>query len=371
MPPAGIIATDHHHLPKKDSELAGVELLRFFSAFVVLVWHYQHFFYHGAWEPDTAAGLRPTLPLYSALSVVYDNGSLAVPVFWAISGFIFYWYYAEPIRSGAINFSVFLVRRFSRLYPLHFATLLLVAVGQYVYFRSHHETFIYSWNKPIWFASQLLLASNWFTRQPLTFNGPIWSVSIEVLVYLSFFAVAFRFGSRIWVAALFAAIFALCSNLHSFVSPDVFSCGMYFFLGGVARQLYGQTLAMPAAVVAAIVAVAAVAIGRYPLDGPWLLVIAISSVIVMTKLGQGVLRVPFRHLSFLGNATYASYLLHFPVQLLLVSIVDAMGWTRDIFFSPFAFVAFLTGVVGISLLVHRHFEMPAQALIRAAAKSRS
>ena len=58
-------------------------------------------------------------------------------------------------------------------------------------------------------------------------------------------------------------------------------------------------------------------------------------------------------------------------RLLLVSVVDAMGWTRDIFFSPVAFVAFLAGVVGISLFVHRHFEMPAQALIRAAAKSRS
>jgi peptidoglycan/LPS O-acetylase OafA/YrhL len=31
-------------------ELAGIELLRFLSAFAILVWHYQHFFFVGKFD---------------------------------------------------------------------------------------------------------------------------------------------------------------------------------------------------------------------------------------------------------------------------------------------------------------------------------
>jgi len=355
---------------KKNHELAGIEILRFVCAFGVLVWHYQHFFFRGAWNPDLGAALRPTLPLYSALFIFYDNGSLAVPFFWVISGFIFYWHYSASVRSGTVKFSDFLIRRFSRLYPLHFVTLIFAALGQFAYYESHRETFIYSWNKPIWFASQLLFASNWFTRQPLTFNGPIWSVSIEILIYLLFFAIARAFGPRALVAVSVAAAFSICFNfLHSFINPGVFECGMYFFAGGLAQRLSAHPGALQIAACAAISVLTVLILGRYDLNAAYLLLLAMSVVIVMTKLGETVLRVPFQHLAFLGNATYSSYLLHFPLQLLIVIFVDAVGWQRNIFYSPIAFIAFLAGVVGLSLVVHRYFEMPAQSFIRALASS--
>src|SRR6266404_2067473 len=286
---------------KKDHELAGIEILRFACAFGVLVWHYQHFFFYGAWDAELGVTLRPTLPLYSALSIFYDNGSLAVPFFWVISGFIFYCHYSEPVRSGAVEFSDFLVRRFSRLYPLHFVTLILAALGQFAYYKSHGETFIYSWNKPIWFASQLLFASNWFTRQPLTFNGPIWSVSCEILIYLLFFAIAHAFGSRALVAAFVAAVCSFCFNyLRGFINPEVFSCGMYFFAGGLAQRLYARPAALVVESCAAISILAVLIFRHYSPNAACLLPLAMCFVIVMTRLGETVLRVPFRHLAFLG-----------------------------------------------------------------------
>jgi peptidoglycan/LPS O-acetylase OafA/YrhL len=355
---------------KKDHELAGIEILRFVCALGVLIWHYQHFFFRGAWNAELGAALRPTLPLYSVFFIFYENGSLAVPFFWVISGFIFYWQYSAAVRSGAVKFRDFLVRRFSRLYPLHFVTLVLVALGQYVYFESHRETFIYSWNKPIWFASQLLFASNWFTRQPETFNGPIWSVSIEIVIYLLFFAIARAFGPRALVAMSIAAVCSISFNfLHSFINPDVFACGMYFFAGGIAQRLSVRPASLQIAGFAAALTLAVLIFGHYRLNAVYLLLLAMSFVIIMTKLGEAVLRVPFRHLAFLGNATYSSYLLHFPVQLLFVILVDAIGWSRDIFYSPIAFIVYLAGVVGLSLIVHRYFEMPAQSFIRILASS--
>jgi peptidoglycan/LPS O-acetylase OafA/YrhL len=214
----------------------------------------------------------------------------------------------------------------------------------------------------------LLFASNWFTREPVAFNGPIWSVSIEILIYLAFFVIARVFGSRALVAACIAAGFAACFNfLHGFINPEVFACGMYFFAGGLAQRLAVRRAALPIAGCAAVFA--GLALGHFGLNTAYLVLLAMSSVIVMTRLGETALRVPCRHLAFLGNATYSSYLLHFPLQLLLVIFVDAIGWQRDIFYSPIAFIGFLTSVVGLSLVVHRYFEMPAQAFIRSLMRS--
>jgi len=351
---------------RQENELAGIEILRFICAFAVLIWHYQEFFVVGVWDPDMTAALRSAQPLYPVLFPFYDRGLLAVRFFWVISGFIFYWHYAAAIGSGTIRFSEFLVRRFSRLYPLHVATLILVAVGQIAYYQSHRETFVYSGNTSIAFASQLLFASNWLERQVLTFNGPIWSISVEILIYLMFFFTARAFGSRAAVALVAAAAFSICFNcLHCFINPNVFACGMSFFAGGLAQRLSVRPAPLQIACFAALATPAVVIFGRHVTNGAYLLLLAMSVVIVITKLGETVLRVLFRHLAFLGNATYSSYLLHFPLQLLIVLVVDAAGWRRDIFYSPIALLGYLCGVVGLSLLVHRYFEMPAQSRLRA------
>jgi peptidoglycan/LPS O-acetylase OafA/YrhL len=354
---------------KQEHELAGIEVLRFFCAFGILIWHYQQFFFLGEWNPAVGQALRPTLPLYHVLSVFYENGSLAVPFFWVISGFIFYWHYCEPIRNGTVRFSEFLVRRFSRLYPLHFVTLILVAVGQYVYRASHETSFIYIWDKPIWFASQLLFASNWFKRQPVTFNGPIWSVSIEILVYLSFFFIVRKYRPGVLLSVCIAAAFSACFNfLHSFISTEVFACGMYFFAGGVAQRLALLRSALPVATCTAAAMLITLSLGLVDINAASVLLLATSAVIIFAKLDGTTFAAPLRYVGFLGNATYSSYLLHFPLQLLIVIVVDMVGWKRDLFHSPIVFLGFLSLVIGLSLFVHRYFEMPAQRAIRAGAE---
>lgn len=354
---------------EKTHELTGIEILRFICALAVIIWHYQQFFFRGAYVPELGASIREALPLHTAFSVFYNMGDLAVPFFWVISGFIFYWHYAQSIASGTTSFTDFAVRRFSRLYPLHFVTLIAVALLQLTYFESHGETFIYSGHRALWFVSQLLFATNWLTKQPLTFNGPIWSVSVELLIYLAFFTIARLLGPRAIFAALLAAAFSIGYNfLHGAINPPVFACGMYFFAGGVAQRLASYRVA-PAIAGCVVVSVLAFLIfGRHAVTAPYLLPLAMGVVIVMTRLGESVLRSPFQHLAFLGNATYSSYLIHFPLQLVLVLGVDALGWSRDIFYRPAVFIAFLLSVAGLALLVHRYFEMPAQSYLRRLAK---
>jgi peptidoglycan/LPS O-acetylase OafA/YrhL len=56
--------------------------------------------------------------------------------------------------------------------------------------------------------------------------------------------------------------------------------------------------------------------------------------------------------------------MHFPLQLVAVIIVDALGYDRSLFYSPIALVTYLAGVTVISLAVYHWFELPAQNWIR-------
>ena len=64
---------------------------------------------------------------------------------------------------------------------------MLIALLQYVYSRSHGQYFIYQNNSVHAFIAQIFFASNWFSGQTDSFNGPIWSISVEILIYFIFF----------------------------------------------------------------------------------------------------------------------------------------------------------------------------------------
>jgi len=167
----------------------GLELLRFVCAVSVLIWHYQHFFM-------VSPGVLPvefrasSQPLYPALRLFYLYGDHGVPVFWQISGFIFVWKYAEVIHQRGRTAWEFFVLRFSRLYPLHLATLVIVAALQGPYIWKNGEPFVYPWNDLYHFTLNIVFASQWGWQKGFSFNGPVWSVSVEVLAYALFFAVA-------------------------------------------------------------------------------------------------------------------------------------------------------------------------------------
>jgi peptidoglycan/LPS O-acetylase OafA/YrhL len=65
----------------------------------------------------------------------------------------------------------------------------------------------------------------------------------------------------------------------------------------------------------------------------------------------------------IGNMTYSSYLIHFPIQLSIALYYSVMK-QKIPFYSPDLFLFFLTSTLSLSYLIYRYFEMPAQALIR-------
>jgi peptidoglycan/LPS O-acetylase OafA/YrhL len=70
-----------------------------------------------------------------------------------------------------------------------------------------------------------------------------------------------------------------------------------------------------------------------------------------------------RLLEAAGNMTYSSYLVHFPVQL-LVALGFALCANPIPFYEAWFFVMFVTSTLLISYLTYRYFEAPAQTLLR-------
>jgi len=350
------------------NRLLGLELIRFSAALAVLVWHYQHFSYVGATPMNF---VREEQPFYPLLSLFYNFGHFGVQVFWTISGFIFFWKYRDLIANRIVDGKKFFVLRFSRLYPLHIATLCIVALLQLLYFHRHQIYFVYPVNDLLHFVYQLFFASNWGFQQGDSFNGPIWSISVEVVVYCIFF-LTLRFISRsALVNIAVVALWLAATKAHFF--SQITECLLYFYLGGftaiASKYLdasgFRKQLTIVSALLAVSIPVAVVCCSLYRIRNfdIWFLKLYVPILLLAVARDIAVGPLVSKWIIAAGNMTYASYLFQFPLQLLIVSCFDWSN-TPIPYHSPYFFLAFMASVLTASFYIYRHFEMPAQDAIR-------
>jgi peptidoglycan/LPS O-acetylase OafA/YrhL len=345
---------------------SGLEVCRVLSALAVIIWHYQHFFSAGILTAPVPHTERIHFPLYSALHLFYNQGGFAVPIFWAISGFIFFWKYGESIHARKTNVSAFFMLRCSRLYPLHFATLLLVALLQTLYVRSHGVPFVFGHNDIFHFVLQLLFVSNWLNREPWTFNGPVWSVSVEIVVYMGFFGLVRLIRPSVIQCVLAIGLAKLL--MHFQMNNAIIHCVYFFFAGGLRQRIDHNVrpghrkYAFLLSAAIAIVLVALLKIHLLFINQTLELLLAAS--IVNTFVLIDNFAPVFNRVSWVGNLTYSSYLIHFPIQLSLALGFDALGVPRTVFLSPVMFLIFLALTFTFARLVYNVYEVRMQSLIR-------
>ena len=85
-----------------------LDVLRGFAALSVVLWHWQHFFMKKNAASDIIINRQP---FYEFFSVFYHYGLYAVELFFMISGFIFFYLYAENIHSNKTSAKTFIVNR--------------------------------------------------------------------------------------------------------------------------------------------------------------------------------------------------------------------------------------------------------------------
>jgi peptidoglycan/LPS O-acetylase OafA/YrhL len=345
-------------VPAAADKLLGLELLRFLSAMAVLFWHYSHFGQMAGMQPIE----RGAQPLHAPFALFYDYGLYGVQVFWGISGYIFFWKYGASIHAKAVSARNFFWLRFSRLYPLHLATLLAVVGLQAVHRHYAGADFVYPTNNAGLFVRQLFLATDWGPPPPFTFNGPIWSISAEVAVYAAFFLIFSRFAPtmKLCGAVIVAALGLQLAGLN-WAGPF---CATYFFAGGMAALL-GPRFATPAVIgLVTLLGLSALTgnLGN-PDKMPMILLVAVPCLLVILSRDWPMLARWQGPVQFAGNLTYSSYLLHFPLQLMLAIAVASSGIVLPVT-SNWFLAAYVGVTLGAAALSYRWFELPAQRWIR-------
>ena len=368
--------------PDWPARLYLLDMSRGIAALAVVFSHWKHFGYEGLHLSSSFQ--YADQPFYDVLKLFYVHGGIGVEYFFVLSGFIFFWLYRGAIAEKQVSAREFSVHRFSRLYPLHFATLILVALLQFWYLELSGSYYIYPENDLYHFVLNLFFASNWGLENGFSFNGPIWSVSVEILLYALFFiAVLMRLGSWLPALAISLASFMLLSVLP--VSP-VKAVSLFFFggvvfyfsrlLSGGPRFLiylvYTGTFFCWLAVVLDVYFIdlssQVVALG-YPGK---VFLIAFTKYLLFpgTICSLALLEINagrnFGKLAWVGNISYSSYLIHFPMQLLIVSLA-ALGFiSLEAYASPWSLLIFMVVLIALSHLVYTWFERPMQRKLRSA-----
>lgn len=360
--------------------LYALDVSRGLATFSVIVWHWQHYAFNGnVLSPDF---VRESQPLYPVLRLSYEAGAIGARYFFLLSGFIFFWLYRESIHKKAVSAWAFGVRRFSRLYPLHLITLLVVAVLQLLYVSREGASFVYSSNDLYHFFLNLSLAFRWGFEKGWSFNAPAWTISVEVLLYVIFFVVALL-GRGSWP-------FCLAVSVLSFAGWRIFYHEFFegltlFFLGGLAfyltflastkrhalkKSIYSSAILCWAAVIVnyyvfdfASLILKMGATGKILINGfPFFLLFPLTVCsLALIEIDKG----PFlRSISWVGEMTYSSYMLHFPLQLVFGLAVSYGMLHSDFYLSPWYFALYFILLVAISYVVFHKVELPMQRIIR-------
>jgi peptidoglycan/LPS O-acetylase OafA/YrhL len=343
-----------------------IDALRGIAAICIAVFHYTRFYMPSADVPVIPVAVE-SVPYTTFLWPIYLYGEEAVRLFWVISGFVF----AHVYWSRGTDFRQFAVARFARLYPLHFVTLIIVAALQIISLKGTGHWQIVGNNDLKHFVLQVfMLDTSLNLSDGNSFNAPIWSVSAEIFVYILFFATLplTKRNPMIMSLLLSAASYAaLTVRPEAFIIGQwVFVCAVFFFAGSACfaafRAFGGQSSKV------GLLLVGLIAFGWFGFvnqqHNAFLISACCSVVLAMAMLENHVSRTG-SIVRFLGDISYSLYLVHIPLQIFVLIIVDvAFGGDRSFARTYWALPAFLAASIGVAYLTNRYFEKPAARWLR-------
>ena len=346
-------------------KIACVELLRFISALMVIIWHYQQFYlpYNFFSDVQILSDNRYEQPFYEYLSLFYNYGNSGVDFFFLISGYVFSYVYL--LDKTNINFKNFFVNRFARLYPLHLLTLFVVLLLQIYSNEKYNNFFIHTFNDLYHFLLNLFFISGWGFEKGPSFNGPIWSVSIEIIIYFLFFFLIIKINKNrvINSVLLILSLVFLQKFIHEDVSRYInfrlVNCGLLFFEGvlvfyiskAIKKNSFLFLLGLTLFILSFI--------------GNFKIYIFLPSILLIFLSTESLIKNKLASLfNFLGNLTYGTYLWHLPIQVLLMIIIKDSRLDYTLIDTKVFFLIYILLVFSISTLSYYFFELKLRRLIR-------
>lgn len=352
--------------------LYGLDCGRGLAALVVLFTHWQHFFFVGTSKIDFA---WEAVPFFSLLSSLYFLGHHGVGFFFMLSGFIFFLLYGEPIAKRKISAKEFFILRLSRIYPLHFLTLIVAAVSQFIYIYYVGKFYVYPVNDTQEFVEHVFLVASWFPGSRTSLNGPAWSLSIEFGFYIGFFLMAYFRLNRWWMCAAVLA-WSLPPTIENLFNIRMFSIS-HFAIGGllyfVLRSYMNSTLRSKATDSAILSVTAALLVATFYkpfyLFLYWETVLFILTAFPLFIASLVILEKPlkrcFKKLRLFGDLSFSVYLIHFPLQLIITLTLGLIGYNAGQYMcQPHMFFLYFIFLYFLGFLSFKYFERPIQQMIR-------
>ena len=327
-----------------------------------------------------------------------ERASVILDLFFVFSGFLIFTLYSEKLADRAYPIGKFMVRRFARLYPLHFVTLMVFVL--WTVFRGWlHMAGFADGDTPVLFeagtpeslrnfVANLTFLNAVGITDGLGFNAPSWTIGAEFLSYGVFAVAMWIFGRRLWSAAGLVCVAVFVGMLYAYLSVS-FSTMNISYDGGFIRCLAGFFLGV---IVSAAHQRGIFSINRFAsLIEIWTVAIFILFIVVASDKQQFMVA-PFlflfvivfiqdkgilsrllatRPLLYLGALSYSIYLNHMIIAIGVDMVFRhstsfiAPGLYESMWAGTLVLIGYLAVVVAISALTVKFIEAPARRWILA------
>jgi len=156
------------HQPERKPPITGLDVIRFFAAFVVMVYHLAFWSWAVPYEA-TSSSVTHGIPAFPSLTWLSWFGSVGVDIFFVLSGFVIVYSAGRDSRSFARS-------RVLRLVPGALVSASLSAVALLALDMM-----------PAWSVATRFLRSVFFVPYGPWLDGVYWTLGIEVVFYTTIF----------------------------------------------------------------------------------------------------------------------------------------------------------------------------------------
>lgn len=338
---------------------------------------------------DSLRGLCALLVVFFHLPVsshlhplaLFRHGYLFVDFFFVLSGFVIAHAYGGRLGSPK-DFVPFVIKRMGRVWPLH-AVMLAAFIGIELcrlWFHFDAATPFTRDRSVEAIFTNLLLIQSFNIHDYLTWNGPAWSISVEMGAYVVFAALMIlsprRFGIISLVIIALGALIVLTQATRFMNTTFDFGfprAAYGFFLGCLVHGVWKRRPpAFSPVAVSWLQLACLIGVGAYVsyARGPWTvaapLFFAVSIWIFSEERGLISRLLSIKPMLALGHWSYSIYMVHMFVITLMLIVSRKLGimpdgrridfgspWLNDLFA-----LAVIGVIIGLSVLTYRLIEIP-------------
>ena len=238
--------------------------------------------------------------------------------------------------------------------------MLFVAFFQYLYLFNYDSFQFDLFNDFYHFILQLLFISSWGFEDGHSFNAPIWSVSVEIGIYIVFFIFLKQFKKYQLNLSIILTIILILIDKSKFFDTLFLECARLFFSGVLIYFIINRNYNYSKTLIASVVLLILSFVGNFKT-----FLFCPSIVLFFLSFEKFIVRDRIKSIfSLLGNLTYALYLLHVPFQLLIIFFFDKYLIDMNYFFSLSFFLIYFIILFAISHLIFVFYEKPLNKKIR-------